>query len=105
MLFPVSARACAICVGPGDDAYFWAVLFLMLMPFTLGGSIGGWLLYTYWRAQSGGQRIIPSLGLGRLRHRASPSPAMAGHTHAAPMDDGQLQGTEAMVGTQKESAN
>ena len=105
LLFPVIAQACAMCVGPEDDAYFWAILFLMLMPFTLGGSIGGWLLYTYWHAHGGGQTTLPTLHLGRLRKRASPSPAMAGHTSGDPMGDGQTHGTEAVVGTQKESAN
>jgi hypothetical protein len=48
---PASAMACAVCVGssPADRGYFWGILFLMAMPFTVGGAIGGWLVYTYWR--------------------------------------------------------
>jgi hypothetical protein len=42
---PGLAHACAVCVGasPEDAGYFWGVLFLMAMPFTVGGLIGGWL--------------------------------------------------------------
>ncbi len=48
---PTSAMACAVCVGssPADRGYFWGILFLMAMPFTVGGVIGGWVVYTYWR--------------------------------------------------------
>jgi hypothetical protein len=50
---PALAMACAVCVGssPADQGYFWGVLFLMSMPFTVGGLIGGWLVYAYWRGQ------------------------------------------------------
>jgi hypothetical protein len=46
---PAIAAACAVCVGssPADHAYFWAVLLLMLMPFTVTGSIGGLIFYVY----------------------------------------------------------
>jgi hypothetical protein len=48
---PTWAMACAVCVGssPADRGYFWGILFLMAMPFTVGGVIGGWLVYTYRR--------------------------------------------------------
>jgi hypothetical protein len=50
---PTLAMACAVCVGssPADRGYFWGILFLMSMPFTVGGLIGGWLVYAYWRGQ------------------------------------------------------
>jgi hypothetical protein len=35
--------------SPEDVGYFWGVLFLMLMPFVVGGLLGGWLLYHYRR--------------------------------------------------------
>jgi hypothetical protein len=51
-ILPTPAHACAVCAGssPEDQGYFWGVLFLMSMPFTVGSLIGGWLLYTYRRA-------------------------------------------------------
>jgi Ni/Fe-hydrogenase subunit HybB-like protein len=48
---PTLAHACAVCSD--SDGYFWGVLFLMAMPFALGGLIGGWVLYSYRRGQAG----------------------------------------------------
>ena len=53
LVLPTPAYACAVCVGGEDHGYFWGVLFLMAMPFVLGSSIGGWLLYSYGREQPG----------------------------------------------------
>jgi hypothetical protein len=52
---PTLAQACAVCVGssPEDAGYFWGVLFLMAMPFAVGGLIGGWLWYHYRRGPAG----------------------------------------------------
>jgi hypothetical protein len=52
---PALAQACAVCVGssPEDAGYFWGVLFLMAMPFAVGGLIGGWLWYHYRRGPGG----------------------------------------------------
>jgi hypothetical protein len=50
---PRLAWACAVCGGAEDKGYFWGVLFLMSMPFTLGSFIGGWLLYSYRRGRAG----------------------------------------------------
>ena len=49
LLIPVVARACAVCWGSSGDSHRtdWALLFLMAMPFTIVGSIGGWLVYRY----------------------------------------------------------
>ncbi|MBI2180593.1 MAG: hypothetical protein HYU31_07220 [Deltaproteobacteria bacterium] len=53
-LAPALAHACAVCLtGDGDptaDAFNWSVLFLMATPYTVVGSIAGWLFYTYRRA-------------------------------------------------------
>lgn len=59
---PAVAQACAVCVGSSadDHGYFWGVLFLMAMPFLLGGSIGGWILYHHQR-----RRGVPLSGLIR----------------------------------------
>jgi hypothetical protein len=53
-LFPTLADACAVCAGSEDHGYFWSVLFLMSMPFVIGSSIGGWLLYSYRQARNEG---------------------------------------------------
>jgi|SRR3990172_2442513 len=51
---PALAHACAVCLtGDGDataDAFNWSVLFLMATPYTVVGSIAGWLVYKYRRA-------------------------------------------------------
>jgi len=52
-LVPTLAQACAVCGGAEDNGYFWGVLFLMSMPFAVGSFIGGWVLYSYRRAQPG----------------------------------------------------
>jgi heme/copper-type cytochrome/quinol oxidase subunit 2 len=55
-LFPVVAWPCAVCLtgasanDPVADAFNWSVLFLMAAPYTIVGSVGGWLAYTHWRA-------------------------------------------------------
>jgi hypothetical protein len=51
-LLPAIAHACAVCWGSSDDeslsrGVYWAMLFLMAMPFTIAGSVGGWLVYRY----------------------------------------------------------
>ncbi len=63
-------QACAVCgTGPGvagdptTRGFYWGVLFLMAMPFTIAGSIGAWLVYRYWRARGLTWRDI---GIGRL---------------------------------------
>ena len=49
LLFPIDIQACAVCWGSSGDSHRtdWALLFLMAMPFTIVGSIGGWLVYRY----------------------------------------------------------
>ncbi|MBI3000161.1 MAG: hypothetical protein HYY46_17170 [Deltaproteobacteria bacterium] len=56
MLFPVVAWPCAVCLSgisgndPVADAFNWSILFLMATPYTVVGSVAGWLAYTHWRA-------------------------------------------------------
>jgi H+/Cl- antiporter ClcA len=71
LVFLATAHACAVCVGTGDHGYFWGVLFLMAMPFTVGGFIGGWLLYHYRRAQAG--RVTPAPTATVERHMPRPA--------------------------------
>ncbi|HZY31855.1 MAG TPA: hypothetical protein VFF86_09470 [Candidatus Methylomirabilis sp.] len=52
VLTPDVAQGCAVCWGSSEDqplsrGIYWAILFLMAMPFTIVGSIGGWLAYKY----------------------------------------------------------
>ena len=51
-LLPVDAHACSVCWDLSSNdlssrAMSWSILFLMAMPFTIVGSIGGWLVYKY----------------------------------------------------------
>jgi hypothetical protein len=51
---PASVHACSVCwggdTGPIADAFNWSVLFLMAAPYTVMGSMAGWLFYRYRRA-------------------------------------------------------
>lgn len=67
LLSAVSAQACAVCFGSSADDPFsrginWGILFMMTMPFTVAGVIGGWLFYMYrpWR-RAGRRRKEPLL--------------------------------------------
>jgi hypothetical protein len=61
------AHACAVCghaTTPGDPlgrGFYWGMLFLLAMPFSVVGTMGGWVAYRYWRA-------------GRRRRAADASP-------------------------------
>lgn len=52
------AQACAVCGhGPGSPdpmgrGYYWGILFMMAMPFSIVGAVGGWLAYLHWRVRS-----------------------------------------------------
>ena len=55
VLFHSAAHACAVCLpGSGDDpltdAFNWSVIFLMAMPYTVLGSVGAFLFYSYRRS-------------------------------------------------------
>jgi hypothetical protein len=52
-LFSTATYACSVCGGGEDNGYFWGMLFLMSMPFTVTTLVGGWLLYTYHRPHAG----------------------------------------------------
>jgi hypothetical protein len=54
LFFPGRLLACAVCLtgganDPVQDAFNWSVLFLMAAPYTIVGSIGGWLFYRHLR--------------------------------------------------------
>jgi len=62
----------AIAEEPLTRAMNWTVLFFMAMPYTIGGSIGAWIVYTHWRtAKKRGelQRREPILRLVKHRRR------------------------------------
>jgi hypothetical protein len=59
LLTPAAAWACAVCFGSLDNDPFsrginWGILFMMIMPFTIAGLLGGWLFYVYrpWRRKA-----------------------------------------------------
>ena len=63
---PVDAHACSVCWDLSSNdlssrAMNWSILFLMAMPFTIVGSIGGWLVYKY-RHSSKVERQRPASG-------------------------------------------
>ncbi len=66
VLLPVVALACAVCWGSSADhpfsrGIYWGILFLMAMPFTIVGSIGGWLIYRYRHPSKGDvEKTVPS---------------------------------------------
>jgi hypothetical protein len=57
---PAFANACAVCWagdgGPIEEAFNWSVLFLMAAPYTVVGSIVGWLVYRYRRSAAKRER-------------------------------------------------
>ena len=77
--FPMAVFACAVCVSgaaddPLTDAFNWSVLFLMATPYTVVGSVAGWLVYTHRRAaakKNGGfKKKTPFLSLAWI-HKES----------------------------------
>ena len=54
ILVPALAGACSVSVtgdnDPTTNAFNWSVLFLMATPYTVVGSIAGWLFFKYRRA-------------------------------------------------------
>lgn len=54
ILVPALAGACSVCVtgdnDPTANAFNWSVLFLMATPYTVVGSIAGWLFFKFRRA-------------------------------------------------------
>jgi hypothetical protein len=79
-VLPTAASACAVCGGAEDNGYYWGMLFLLSMPFTVGSLVGGWLLYSYHRAQAGPATSTPTLTAG---HR-TPRPDSASSRPLAP---------------------
>lgn len=53
MVIPVSLEACPACKNldePIAKGFNWSVLFMMAMPFTVFGAVGGTVFYQYRRA-------------------------------------------------------
>ena len=48
------AQACSVCItgasDPTADAFNWSVFFLMAAPYSVVGSIAGWLFYMHRRS-------------------------------------------------------
>ncbi len=109
MLIPAATQACSVCMGssPADHGYFWGILLLMAMPFSVSGLIGGWFFYTYRRGHRGSLTIAPAVRRDGPRQGASSLPAMSGGGDRDPMSDGKTNGTNPAVWTplQKESTN
>ncbi len=65
------AQSCAMCAssfGPDDPiqrAFSWSILFLMATPYTIVGTVAGWLFLTYRRAP--GRHRASVIDLGRVR--------------------------------------
>ena len=52
-----AAQSCAMCGSafgaedPLGRAFSWSILFLMAAPYTIAGTVGTWLFFTYRRAR------------------------------------------------------
>jgi hypothetical protein len=106
-LSPVMAWACAVCVGssPEDQAYYWSVLFLMGMPFAVGGSIGGWLFYRYRRAQGGRKRTFSRYPVSELGGMTLPRSAVVDPTNGSPRGSEHTNGKQPLAWMPKEGEN
>jgi hypothetical protein len=55
-----TAHACSVCItgasDPSADAFNWSVFFLMAAPYTVVGSIAGWLFYNHRRSAAAQQK-------------------------------------------------
>ena len=57
-----AAQGCAMCrtaIGSADDplanGFFWSIMFLVSAPYTVIGSVGGWLIYRHLVAARAGK--------------------------------------------------
>ena len=72
------AQSCAMCLssfGPDDPiqrAFSWSILFLMATPYTIVGTVAGWLIMTHRRAP--GRHRASVIDLGRVRQPAPAEP-------------------------------
>jgi hypothetical protein len=70
------AQSCAMCAssfGPNDPvtkAFNWSIIFLMAAPYTLFGTVAGYVFFTYWRAA--GRRRADVVELPAVRGRRTP---------------------------------
>jgi hypothetical protein len=49
VIFFLVPRIAVAAEDPLFHSLHWAILFLMAMPYTIGGSIAGWIIYSRWR--------------------------------------------------------
>ena len=67
------AQSCAMCgssFGPDDPvqrAFSWSILFLMAAPYTLFGTVAGWLFYVHRRAAGRRRAAVVELAWGRRK--------------------------------------
>jgi len=77
------AQSCAMCgssFGPDDPvqrAFSWSILFLMAAPYTLFGTVAGWLFYVHRRAAGRRRAAVVELTWSRRQ-------APAGETGGQP---------------------
>ena len=70
---PALAQSCAMCgssFGPDDPvqrAFSWSILFLMAAPYTLFGTVAGWLFYVHRRAAGRRRAAVVELAWSRRK--------------------------------------
>jgi hypothetical protein len=75
----VLAQSCAMCAssfGPNDPtsrAFSWSILFLMAAPYTIVGSVAGWLFFAYRRAPGRPRAAVIDLAQARQAAPARPT--------------------------------
>ena len=71
---PSIVNACSVCLtganDPTADAFNWSVIFLMAMPYTVVGSIAGWLFFSYRRSAAKQKKQEQNETAERLVHLA-----------------------------------
>jgi hypothetical protein len=59
-------KAAAAADDPLSHSLHWAILFLLAMPYTIGGSIAAWIVYSHWRGNKKRDRLRKRSSLLRL---------------------------------------
>ena len=82
MLFLLVPKAAAAADDPPSHSLHWAILFLLAMPYTVGGSIAAWIVYSHWRGDKGRDRLckrgsfLPRTTHRRVRERGEVRPGL-----------------------------
>ena len=77
MWFFLVPKAAAAADDPLSHSLHWAILFLLAMPYTIGGSIAAWIVYSHWRGDKRRNRLrkrgsfLPRTTQRRARERAT----------------------------------